>query len=58
MTEAETAHDHAKSFDAIHAGHFEIERDHIRAKFGDFAQSECTIHRCADDFDVGIAFQD
>ena len=52
------AHDEAKSFHAVHAGHFEIESDDVRMQLFDFFQGECAVHGRADDFDGRVACQD
>ena len=49
------ARDLAKHFDAVHARHFEIERDDMRAQLLDFAQPDQAIHRRAHDLDRGLA---
>ena len=51
------ARDLAQHFDAVHARHFEIERDDVRAQFLDFLQADHAVHRRAHDFDRGIAQQ-
>src|SRR5579863_10366610 len=52
------AHDQTKSFNAIHAGHFQVESNYVGMQFLDFLQREGTIHGGANDFDGGIAFED
>src|ERR1700677_2017636 len=52
------AHDEAQRLHAIHARHFQIERNHVGPEFLDLLQSESAIHRGADDFDGRIARED
>ena len=51
------ARDLAQHFDAVHARHFQIERDDVRAQLLNFSQADQAIHGGADDFDRGIAEQ-
>src|SRR5271157_644734 len=51
------AHNHAQGFDAVHAGHFEIESNNIGMEFGDFAQGKSAVHGGADDLDIRVALK-
>src|SRR5271157_4088031 len=51
------AHNHAQGFDAVHAGHFEIESNNIGMEFGDFAQGKSAIHGGADDLNIRVALK-
>ena len=51
------AGDLPQHFDAVHARHVDIERDHVRVQLVDFLQPDGAIHGGADDFDGRIALQ-
>src|SRR5580700_2074575 len=53
-----TAHDQTESFHAVHAGHFEIERDDIGMQLFDFLQSERAVHGRAHNFYGNVAGED
>src|ERR1700722_7609099 len=45
------SHDLLQRFDAVHARHFQIERDHPGLQLFDFFQAERAVHRGSDHFD-------
>src|SRR5262249_31407267 len=45
-------------FHAIHPGHLQVQRDHVRSKLLDLLQSECAIHRCSDHVNRRVALDD
>src|SRR6184192_2205662 len=48
-------HDEAQRFHTVHAGHFQIERDHIRLELFNLFQCEGAVHGRANHFDGRIA---
>src|SRR5438270_12462181 len=48
------AHDLSQSLHAIHARHFEVECHYVGPKLFNFLQAKRTVHRCADNFNLGI----
>src|ERR1700693_1989505 len=51
------AHDHSQRFDAVHARHFQVQRNHIRTQLSDFTQGKSSIHRGTDNFNIRIPLQ-
>src|SRR5882724_533208 len=52
------AHNHAQSFHAIHAWHFQIERNYVGTQLFNFLEGERAVHGGAHDFDRRVALQD
>src|SRR2546423_10519279 len=52
------AHDQAQSFHAVHAGHVEIKRHHVRLEFFHLFQGELTVHGSAHDLDTSVTLDD
>src|SRR5580700_6267527 len=51
-------HNLFQGVDAVHARHFQIERDHVGFEFFDLLQAEGSVHRRAHDFNRRIGFED
>src|ERR1700747_3786019 len=52
-----TAHDHAQRFHAVHARHFQVQRNHVGTQLFNFPEGERAIHGGAHDFDGRVALQ-
>src|ERR1700747_112586 len=53
-----TAHDHAQRFHAVHARHFQVQRNHVGTQLFNLLERERAIHGGAHDFDGRVALQD
>src|SRR5215471_17335308 len=56
--ERSAPHDHAQRLHSVHAWHFQVEGNHIRAQLFDLLQREGPVHGGSDHFDLRIAHQD
>src|SRR5882724_7158886 len=56
--ERSAPHDEAQRFHAIHAGHVQVQGDHIRLQLFNFFQRKCAVHSGANNFYRRFARQD